>query len=374
MHVLRLVAAWAAVAVLAPAVPASTQGGGGIPLPDAPAAPTDAPKDSELSAEDKARRKQVVARVGDVIVTVGEIEDSINAQSPFLRNRYRDPERLREYARNMIRFELLAREARRRGYDEHPAIVHARKKNIVQQLVRRSIDDELRPESIPEEDVKAYYENHPDKYRRPDMVRASHILLESKAEARELLDDAREADEDTFARLAGKHSADTETKMRGGDLRYFTKDGKPPGSEDPAVHEAIVKTALSLDEVGDVVSEPVKVGDRWSIVRLTGKRPAHEESFEDAKRGIRQRLWRKRRKEAIRDLVDKLRKRFDPTVHPKRIDAIDVDMETRDGGRKAGGGGLAGKPPEELIPSPEADGSPGAPASGGGTKEPDNAD
>src|SRR5687767_5693400 len=82
--------------------------------------------------EDEARRARVIARVGEARVTVGDVEDAINEQSPFLRARYRDPAALREFVEGLIRFELLARAAERENVDEDPEVERVSKQNAVQ--------------------------------------------------------------------------------------------------------------------------------------------------------------------------------------------------------------------------------------------------
>jgi peptidyl-prolyl cis-trans isomerase C len=280
---------------------------------------------SQDNPGDKARRARVIARVGDVKITVGEVEDAINKQSPFLRSRYKHPERLKEFVGNMIRFELLAKEAKRRGYDENPAVVRSLKQNAVQRLIRREFDEKITPKTVPTEAVRGYYESHEEEFSRPEQVRAAHILVKTKKEAKALLEEAKEADIRGFRELAREHSIDTETKHRGGDLRYFTREGRPPGSKDVPVDEALVEAAFSLEEVGDVTSEPVPVGDHFSIVKLIGHRPAEHDSLEEAEKRIRLRLWRERRQQAIEDFVDKLRKRFEPKVFDERMAPIELD-------------------------------------------------
>lgn len=290
-----------------------------------PQPPADTQPQQQLSPEDQARRAKVVARVGDSQITVGDVEDAINSQSPFLRLRYRDPERLRDFVKNMIRFELLAAEAERRHYGDHPNVVRTVKQNAVQQLIRSQFDERITPETVPEEDVREYYQTHEDEFNRPEMVRASHILVNTEEEARELLPQAREADARAFRQLAREHSIDTETKLRGGDLRFFTVDGRPPGSQDAAVDPAIVTAAFELHDIGDVVSAPVRVGDHWSVIKLTGRRPAETRTLEQAAQGIRLRLWRERRQQAIDTFVDGLRERLHPEIHADRMNAIHLE-------------------------------------------------
>lgn len=334
------------------------------PAADAPAeAPAEAPA---LSEAEEARRGRVYAKVGQTNITVGQVEDAINAQSPFLRARYRDPEKLQEFAANLVRFELLAQAAAAGDYAESEPVVRSTKQNSVQQLIRREFDERITPESIPAEDIEAYYLEHSAEFSRPEMLRASHILLASEEEATELLEQVREADARTFRQLARQHSIDTETKLRGGDLRYFAQDGRPSGGRDAAVDEHIVAAAFALENVGDVAPAPIAAGTNWSIVKLTGRRPAESRSVEDAGQGIRLRLWRQRRQTAIEDFVTGLREQANPVVDDERMRAIRLDpMDPAEGFPAHGRDEEEGSEgPTKAPPTPTAVEAPEEPAAG----------
>jgi peptidyl-prolyl cis-trans isomerase C len=312
----------------------------GRPLPGGSAGqdvvdPTRPPPPPQRTPADEARRARVIARVGDVSITVGQVEDGINQQSPFLRARYRDPEKIREFVDNMIRFELMAREAEKRGMGRDANVARTVKQNAVQALIRRDFDERITLESVPEADIAAYFASHGDEFNRPEMRRASHVLVATREEAERIAAQARDGDVRTFRELAREHSLDQETKLRGGDLRYFTREPQP-GSPDPAVDPAIVAAAFALREVGDV-SAPVQVGERWSVVKLTGLRPAETRTLADAAPSIRMRLWRERRQKALDDFVVELQQRYRPEVHPERVDPIRLDAAPP-------GGGLPGFP------------------------------
>jgi len=312
-------------------------------------------RDAGRSEAEIARRAGVYAHIGDVSITVGMIEDRIAAMQPFLRQRYRDPEQLRRFADDMVRFQLMAREAERRHYDQNPAVVRTLKQNAVQMLIRRQFDERITPESVSEADVRAYYEAHADEFSRPEMRRASHILVHTREEAVQLLAELRAGDARTFRDIARRRSLDDQTKLRGGDLRFFTQDGRPSGSRDNPVAAALVTTAFGLQNLGQL-SEPIPLEGNFSVVKLTGKRPAEMRSLAQASQGIRLRLWREQRQAAIDSFVDGLRQEQHPTVNEELVRPIHLDpAQPRPGfGAQASSMGETPRqtPPTGMAPAP----------------------
>lgn len=319
----------------------------------------DAGSDAGRSPEEERRRAQVLVRFGDVRITVGDVDDRIAEQSPFVRGRYNDPSQRRELLDNLIRFELLAKEARRRGYDRDPEVVQAVKQVAVQELIRRDFDERIRPDTIPADDVRAHYEKNASEFHRPEMRRISQIVLATREEATRLLDKVRTADARAFRQLAQEHSIDRETKLRGGDVRYFPQVTEP-GGEAPPVPEPVVHAAFGLENIGDVTREPVEISSgRWALVKLTGRRPADHRTLEQAEPSIRNRLWRERRQSSLDEFVADLRRRANVQVHEELLNLIVLSADDQEAipGLGAGPGGprvraTPGAPPGRSGPSP----------------------
>src|SRR5690349_12917351 len=68
---------------------------------------------------DLQRRAQAVATFEGGQLTLGEIEDAVERQSPMMRARYADQKNLKDLYEKTLRFSLLAAEAQRRGYDKN---------------------------------------------------------------------------------------------------------------------------------------------------------------------------------------------------------------------------------------------------------------
>jgi len=97
----------------------STTGGG----------PTTPPQSGEeLSAP--------LAKIDNVVITLGEFQERINRQSPYIRARYTSLEQKKEFLDSLVRFEVLAKEAYKRGLDKDPEVVRTEKHVMPQTLHR----------------------------------------------------------------------------------------------------------------------------------------------------------------------------------------------------------------------------------------------
>jgi len=278
----------------------------------------------EPAAAEVARRAEVVARFDGGTLTIGDLENEIESQSPMMRERYVAMDARKALLDKTVRFELLAREAVRRGYDKNDTVAFAVKQNAVQTMIRQEFDEKNTAEMVPAEDVKKYYDAHIDEFVRPELRRASQVLVATEADATRLLPETKSADMRTFRELARNKSLDQESKLRGGDLRYFDAKGRVFDETAAAVDPVLAATTFALKDVGDT-SEPLKVERGYAILKLTGQRAAHEETLADASETIRSRLWRERRQAGIDALLDWLRAQYKPEIHPELVDAIRFD-------------------------------------------------
>jgi len=195
---------------------------------------------------EEARRAQVVARVGDATITVGDIEDRIaRHMRPDL---FKDPEQRRELVSALMDRELLVQEAKKRKLDENKRVVDHLKRILYNQIQTKYVTEKLPLESISMDEISAYYKEHEGEYNQPTLVRAYHILLDKREEAQAVLDQAKAESMDlrAFKVLAGERSQDEATKSRGGDLRYFSADGKV-WTSDETVPPPVAQAAFSIE-------------------------------------------------------------------------------------------------------------------------------
>lgn len=116
-----------------------------------------------------------LAKVDDVVITVGEFQDQLARQSPYIRARYTSLEQKKEFLDSLVRFEVLAKEAQRRGLDKDPEVIRTMKSVMVQKLMREEFDKEVPPDAVSDAEMQAYYDANVKEYVKPAEVRASAI-------------------------------------------------------------------------------------------------------------------------------------------------------------------------------------------------------
>ena len=282
--------------------------------------PTD-PTAASLPPQSQAELDTPLARIDAEVITVGEFQERINRQSPYVRGRYTSRENQREFLTNLIRFEVLAIEAKRRGLDKDPDVVRAMKQVMIQKLMAAEFEDAGRAETITDEELKANYDKNPNQYNKPEEVRVAAIVLNNKARAEKVARQALGESGKTnsgFRALVEKHSIDQESKIRNGDLRYFSRDNKEiPGP--------VIEAAFELGSTG-AVAGPIDAGDgRFFIIRQTGKRKAINKPFESVKLQIRNRLARQKRSEAQREFISNLKKQSKIEVFEENLEKVRID-------------------------------------------------
>ena len=308
-----------AIITLLPLVGLSVLIGGGCSkqVEDAPATQEEWPQNGLTEAQ----ANEVLAQVGDRTITVGEFADRLASQSPYLRARFESPERRKEFLDNLVRFELLVYEAKRRGYADMPEIKRARRNAMIQQMVKEEIEAPLERVEIADEEIKAIYDANPDEYNRPAQVRASHIFIADRAPAQRLLAQAKTADLAGFRKMAREQSQDEKTKRSGGDLQFFAADEEGP----PA--RAIRDAAFKIERVGLVYPDLVEDGGGYHIIMLTGKRAPLTRTYKQAKRAIRHKLNRERKDAAVAALTERLREDIDVEIDYEALKAIEIATE-----------------------------------------------
>jgi peptidyl-prolyl cis-trans isomerase C len=274
-------------------------------------APLPEKADAKRHGLTKEQAAEALVVIGDKTITVGDFADQLADKSPYLRARYQSPERRRELLEELVKFELLAAEAKKRGLDQSAEVQRTKRQLMVQQMMKAEFEDKVKLSDISDAEIKAYYDAHPEEFNKPAQVRASAIVVKDEARARKLLKQLKDKpDDDALFRELAAQNDDPVLRERAGDLQFFSQPSER-APEDPPVDPALAEAAFKLDKVGELSPEPIQVVDGWAIVKLTGKRKQLARTLEQTRRTIQHKLWRERREAAVEQFVKSLRDRAD---------------------------------------------------------------
>jgi len=182
---------------------------------------------------------------------------------------------------------------------------------ISEAVVEREIKDKVK---ITDEMTKQYYADHPDKFQKPEMVRAAHILLatvdpvteaqmsdEQKKQKREQIDAllVRARKGEDFAALAKEFSDDPGSKDKGGEYTF------PRGRMVPPFETAAF--SLKTNEISDVVI--TQFG--YHIIKLYEKIPEQKVALDTVEKDLKDGLAREEVQRQLPDFVERLKKDAD---------------------------------------------------------------
>lgn len=275
-----------------------------------------------------------LASFDGVAITDADLRAAIEEQAPFVRHRYATSEGRREFLDNLVRFELLAREAQKKGFARDPEIVRQHKRNLVALFVQREFEDPQQKLPLADADLRAYYEAHLGDYVRPERARVAHVFWaapDSDPEKRKAQRAAAEAalaavrekdakDYAAFGELARTTSQDPASQSMGGDLQFLTRDAlaQRAGAE-------VAAAAFEMKEMGRVLERVVETPKGFHALKLLGREAALDLPFEKVKDSIRGRLVYERRSESYKRFIDGVNTRAGLTVDAAALAAVPID-------------------------------------------------
>ncbi|MGB7989711.1 MAG: peptidyl-prolyl cis-trans isomerase [Candidatus Methylophosphatis roskildensis] len=199
--------------------------------------------------------------------------------SPELRNAIKE---------EVIRREILAGEARKKGLEKNPML--KAQMELAQQavLIRAYMQDFVRTHPVSDADAQKEYDSIKAQLGSKE-YKSRHILVEKEDDAKAII--AKLQKGETFDELA-KQSKDPGSKDKGGDLGWSA----------PSAYVKPFSDALTKLEKGAFTAIPVKSDFGYHVIKLEDVRDLKVPSFEEAKPQISQRLQQKMVEEHILSL------------------------------------------------------------------------
>lgn len=277
---------------------------------------------------------QVLAKVGDKTITLGDFTAALEHMDQFDRLRYQSPERRKELLDEMINVELLAMEATAKGYDKDPLAQQELRAILRDAMLAEARKNVPTPTDIPEPEVRAYFEAHRADYKDPERRRLSVIVTKDEATAKDVLAAALKTTQNAAAfgelvksRSIDAHARDNVPVDLAGDLGIVSPPGDPRG-ENARVPEPVRAAAFAIADVGGVHDAVVPANGRFYVVRLTQKLAPHERTYEEAERTIRVKLAQDKLRAKEDELLAELRKSVKVEIDQSAVASVKVDLGT----------------------------------------------
>ncbi len=286
------------------------------------------PQLATISKEDAER---VLVKIGDRTITLGDYAATLEHLDQFERLRYQSPERRKELLKEMINIELLAQEAREKGLDKDPIVQEEQRAILREAMLTEARKRAPRPEDVPIEEARAYFDAHKPDYKDPERRRISLIVLRSESEAKGALDAAKSTKTAAeWGEIVRKRSIDPQAKAAVpvdlvGDFGFVAPPGDPRG-ENLRVPEDVRKGAFEIGSVGEILPRFVKVGDLFYLVRLSGKNEPRERGFPEAERMIRAKLAQDKMREKEQEFIAELKKDVKIEIDDGVLQSIRVEL------------------------------------------------
>jgi peptidyl-prolyl cis-trans isomerase C len=200
--------------------------------------------------------------------------------------------------------EELARQMAAQGITEKALLADMTQSLAIQKLIEAEVKPAVK---VSDEDARRFYQQNPDRMKRPPQVHVRHVLVgvpknaapaqrqEARQKAEGLL--ARIKGGADFAAIAAESSDDNGSRGEGGLLPWFSRGEMVPPFEQAAF-------ALKKGETSGVVESPFG----FHVLRLEDQRAAGTVSFEEARPQIDQFLSRQQARELLDAKVAALRK------------------------------------------------------------------
>jgi peptidyl-prolyl cis-trans isomerase C len=248
----------------------------------------------KMLLNDLITEKLVTKRAASIEVK----DEDINAQFEQLRSRFPTPEAFQEQlTKSGQTVEKIRADIRS----------YLRQQNWVQDQVKDA------PKAT-DADAEEFYTKNPDQFKKPEQVRASHILISVPADANEeQIGEKKKAAEavasrvkggEAFDKLASELSEDPSAKQNAGDLNFFSREQMVP---------EFSEAAFGMKK-GDI-SDPVKSQFGFHIIQVTDRKEAETMTLDSVKPRLLAFLSQRMRDSQVEKMIKELREKADVKVN-----------------------------------------------------------
>ncbi|WP_313162801.1 peptidylprolyl isomerase [Sedimentibacter sp.] len=213
---------------------------------------------------------------------------------------FQGPEGRKKLVDELVMHELMYSDALEKGLENDEGFIEVMenmKKSMLQQYNLRKMFNQI---TLSDEELKEYYEKHKDTYVTQEMVKASHILVDSEEKATEILEDITDG---LSFEDAAKEFSSCPSKEAGGALGQFGKGQMVPEFED----------AVFAMQAGEI-SGPVKTQFGYHLIKLTERTPERNSSFEEVVQEVKDSCFMEKQEKVYNDKKSELSKKYEVEI------------------------------------------------------------
>ncbi|MBK8039983.1 MAG: peptidylprolyl isomerase [Verrucomicrobiaceae bacterium] len=246
----------------------------------------------------------------DVIARIGEIElHATDIENPGTL----DAASLRKLAEAILVQRLVLKEALEKKWDQQPEtqklIQNTREAAIADSYLKNLCQP---PDSFPSEpELKAAYEAAKPSLQQPRSFHLAQIFISE--DRLETVKARLKADPTSFAQIAREMSEHQSSAKRDGDIGWLTE-----AQIQPEILARLPKLALN------VISEPLKLGDGWHILKVLDVREAHTPFLEQVRELLTQRLRAEKARSNMQAYMTEMLQK-----HPVALDGVALSKLAR---------------------------------------------
>ncbi|MBI5676055.1 MAG: peptidylprolyl isomerase [Nitrospirae bacterium] len=257
----------------------------------------------------------VIAKVNNTSITKEEFLKESQLVPDWAKQNFSTKDGKERFLEELIKKELIYQDAKNKGLDKDKEILSQveefKKMTLLSFVLKKEIEEKVQ---VSDEEAKNYYDKNQDKFKKGEEISASHILVDTEKEAKDIL--ARLKKGEAFAKLAMALSKDKGSAVKGGDLGFFTRGRMLPEFEE---------AAFSL-KPGEI-SAPLKTQFGYHIIKVTERKEGAMVPFEEAKETVKRQLLSEKQKSAFDAYIDALKKKSKITTESKALETVKMPWE-----------------------------------------------
>jgi peptidyl-prolyl cis-trans isomerase C len=246
---------------------------------------------------------KVIATVNGIDITDEILDTTIQSLAPERRGYFENEYGRKQLLDQLISVELINAFGTELGLDNDPQYMSQVEQALKDIKYSFTMNKILSTITIEEDEAKEVYAAHPERYQGQESIKASHILVDEEAMAKDLITKI-EGGEISFEDAAREYSS-CPSSQQGGDLGEFGRGMMVKEFEDAAF----------AMEAGEMTKEPVQTQFGYHVIKTTDKKGSEPLSFEEVKSEVMNRMLQDKQMEYYTKLITELQEKFPVTYH-----------------------------------------------------------